>query len=72
MYYVKIVHVLQPIRGVGQLDESVRPATTEHNTTTYELDTIHSLVHPDVLVDVPVVHPLRHHGKATIPKIYSE
>jgi len=52
MYHMKTVHVLQPICGVGQLDESVRLATTGYNATTYELYTIHSLMLPGVPIDV--------------------
>jgi hypothetical protein len=69
---MKTVHVPQPIRGIGQLDGSVRLAATRYNTATYELDTVHSLVHPNILVDVPVVRPLGHHRKLTISNIYSE
>jgi len=72
MRHMKIVHVLQPIRDTGQLDESVKSATTEYNTTTYKLDTIHSLMLPDIPIDVPVAHPLRDHGKLTMLKIRSQ
>lgn len=72
MRHMKTVHVLQPICGIGQLHESVKSSTTEYNTTTYKLDTIHSLIRPDVLVDVPVAHPLRDHGKLIISKIRSQ
>jgi len=72
MYHMKTVHVLQPVRGTGQLSKSVKLATIGYNTTTYKLDTIRSLVSPGVLVDVPIAHPLRDHGKLTISKIRSQ
>ena len=72
MYHMKTVHVLQPIRNIGQLNESVKLTTTGYNTTTYKLDQIHSLIHLEVLVDIPVAHPLRDHGKLTISKVHSQ
>jgi len=72
MHHMKTVHVLQPICGIGQLDESVKLATTGYNATTYKLDTIHPLMLPDIPVDVPMAHQLRDHGKLTVTKIYSK
>ena len=63
VHHVNAVHVLQSIRGIGQLSELVTFVSQTNGRSTYELDAIGPCVILDELIDVPMLHPLGYHRK---------
>ena len=55
--------ILQPVRGIHQLRKTVIPVSVDMGVVTHELDSIHFSTVPDELVDVTIIHPLRHQRK---------
>ena len=55
--YAEVVHVLQAIRNVSQLNNT-SAWLLRSQTTTHKLGTVHVGVPLDKLVDVSVFHPL--------------
>ena len=60
---VEAMKILQPVRNIHQLRRTVIPGSVEMNVVTHELDSIHLSVVLDELVDVTIIHPLRHQRK---------
>ena len=60
---VKAMKILQPVRDIHQLRKTVRPVSVEMDVVTHELDPINFYVVLDELVDVTIIHPLRHQCK---------
>ena len=71
MHHVNAVHVLQSVRSIGQLSESVVSLPARSNTNAHELDTINPPIFLDKLTDITVIHLLRHHRKPTSFQIYT-
>ena len=72
LHHVNAMHVLQPSRGVGQLNKSVVSGVyARYSPITHELDTINPSMFPNILADVTVIHPLRHHRKLASFQIHT-
>ena len=69
MYHLEAVHVLQPIRGVGQLVDKLQWLLWD-DTITHELDTINPFTLLHVFIDVTVGHPFGYHRELVLSQVY--
>ena len=60
---VESMKILQPVPNIHQLRKTVIPVSVEMNVVTHELDSIHLSVVLNELVDISIIHPLRHQRK---------
>ena len=62
-----------PVRSRHLIAEcTVTSVSTKYSAIAHELDSINPFVILYELVDVPMIHPLRHHGKSMVSKIYAK
>jgi len=65
----EVVHILQAIRNINQLDnESVR---FSFGSSTYKINAVHMPILPDELVDIPIFHPCGNHREPTVAHCHS-
>jgi len=57
MNHVELMHILQPIRNVNQLN-GTSVGLLRDQVRTYELGAIHTRIPLNKLVDISMVHPL--------------
>ena len=69
---MKTVHVLQPVRGIDQLNESVTSISARDECKAHELDTINPFAPRHELVDVAMIHPSGYHRKAVLFQVHAE
>ena len=72
MHHVKIVHVLQPIRSIDQLNQLATSVFTRYDTIAHELDTIDPFILLHELDDITVIHPFRHHREPVPFQIHTD
>ena len=66
VHHVNVMHVLQSIRGIGQLSKLATIASQTNGRITYELDTINPSVISDELIDISMIHPFRYHRESVM------
>ena len=69
---MKTVHMLQPVRGIDQLNEPVASVPTRDKCIAHELDTINPFASHHELVNIAVIHPSGYHRKAMLFQVHAE
>ena len=71
MHNAEIVHILQSVCNIDQLDDTL-VSLLRGQVTTYELGAVHMPILPNELVDVPVFHPLGNHREPAATHCHSK
>ena len=69
---MKAVHVLQPVRGIDQLNKSVARGFAGDELMPYKLDTVNPFVPLHELVYVAIIHPLGYHRELVSCQVHTE
>ena len=66
--YAEVMHILQPVCNVDQLNGSSVGRIQWGQVTTYKIGAIHFLIPLDEVIDVSVFHPLGNHREPVLVK----